>query len=144
MHSERANTRYCEQAYWILRWRQEQLWQCSRAGRGCRQDLRMRTWLKIIAALYQKKKKPSTWSGSKQPVIEKTISRGLKQRLSPGYRYVGTVTDCMTKQRQNEEEPLIRRHQDTQPYHSFAMGSPKQELLMEEMYQAHPALSQMC
>ena len=70
-------------------------------------------WLKIITALYQK---------------EKTFY------LVGSNGYIQTET---------EQEELIEDIKTKQPDVIFvAMGSPKQELLMEKMYQAHPAIYQ--
>lgn len=40
---ERANTRYCEQEYWILRWHRSSYGSAAARSRGCRQDRGMRT-----------------------------------------------------------------------------------------------------
>ena len=93
-------------------------------------------WLKIITALYQKEK-TFYLVGSKQPVIEKTISR-LKEDF-PGIQITGYRNGYI--QTETEQEELIEDIKTKQPDVIFvAMGSPKQELLMEKMYQAHPAI----
>ena len=95
-------------------------------------------WLKIITALYQKEK-TFYLVGSKQPVIEKTISR-LKEDF-PGIQITGYRNGYI--QTETEQEELIEDIKTKQPDVIFvAMGSPKQELLMEKMYQAHPAIYQ--
>lgn len=77
--------------------------------------------------------------GSKQPVIEKTISR-LKEDF-PGIQITGYRNGYI--QTETEQEELIEDIKTKQPDVIFvAMGSPKQELLMEKMYQAHPAIYQ--
>lgn len=95
-------------------------------------------WLKIITTLYQKEK-TFYLVGSKQPVIEKTISR-LKEDF-PGIQITGYRNGYI--QTETEQEELIEDIKTKQPDVIFvAMGSPKQELLMEKMYQAHPAIYQ--
>lgn len=95
-------------------------------------------WLKIITALYQKEK-TFYLIGSKQPVIEKTISR-LKEDF-PGIQIAGYRNGYI--QTETEQEELIEDIKTKQPDVIFvAMGSPKQELLMEKMHQAHPAIYQ--
>ena len=105
---------------------------CAAKTAGCE------LWLKIIAALYQKEK-TFYLVGSKQPVIEKTISR-LKEDF-PGIQITGYRNGYI--QTETEQEELIEDIKTKQPDVIFvAMGSPKQELLMEKMYQAHPAIYQ--
>lgn len=85
-------------------------------------------WLKIITALYQKEK-TFYLVGSKQPVIEKTISR-LKEDF-PGIQIAGYRNGYI--QTETEQEELIEDIKTKQPDVIFvAMGSPKQELLMEK------------
>ena len=85
-------------------------------------------WLKIITALYQKEK-TFYLVGSKQPVIEKTISR-LKEDF-PGIQITGYRNGYI--QTETEQEELIEDIKTKQPDVIFvAMGSPKQELLMEK------------
>ena len=95
-------------------------------------------WLKIINALYKDGKK-FYLVGSKQEVIDETVKK-LKSEYSGidivGYRngYIKT---------EEEKELLIRDIIDKSPDVVFvAMGSPKQELLMEEMFESHQAIYQ--
>ena len=91
-------------------------------------------WLKIITTLYQKEK-TFYLVGSKQPVIEKTISR-LKEDF-PGIQITGYRNGYI--QTETEQEELIEDIKTKQPDVIFvAMGSPKQELLMEKMYRHIP------
>ena len=77
--------------------------------------------------------------GSKQPVIEKTVTR-LKEDF-PGIRIAGYRNGYI--QAEIEQKELIEEIKRKRPDVVFvAMGSPKQELLMEEMHQAHPAIYQ--
>ena len=95
-------------------------------------------WLKIIASLY-KKGKAFYLVGSKQPVIEKTAAK-LKEDF-PGIRIAGYRNGYL--QTEAEQKELIEDIKAKQPDAVFvAMGSPRQELLMEEMYEAHPAIYQ--
>lgn len=95
-------------------------------------------WLKIIAALYKDGKR-FYLVGSKQEVIEATVAK-LKQEFAgidiAGYRngYIKT---------EEERKALIDDIAARRPDVVFvAMGSPKQELLMEEMSERHPAIYQ--
>lgn len=95
-------------------------------------------WLKIIAALYKDGKR-FYLVGSKQEVIEATVAK-LKQEFVGidivGYRngYIKT---------EEERKALIDDIAARRPDVVFvAMGSPKQELLMEEMSERHPAIYQ--
>lgn len=95
-------------------------------------------WLKIIAALYKDGKR-FYLVGSKQEVIEATVAK-LKQEFAGidivGYRngYIKT---------EEERKALIDDIATRRPDVVFvAMGSPKQELLMEEMSERHPAIYQ--
>lgn len=95
-------------------------------------------WLKIIATLYKDGKR-FYLVGSKQEVIEATVAK-LKQEFAGidivGYRngYIKT---------EEERKALIDDIAARRPDVVFvAMGSPKQELLMEEMSKRHPAIYQ--
>ncbi len=95
-------------------------------------------WLKIISALY-----PSGKSfylvGGKQEVIDSTVEK-LRQEY-PGinisnYRNGYFQTD-------EDKQNLLNDIADKKPDVVFvAMGSPKQELLMEDMSKLHPAIYQ--
>ena len=95
-------------------------------------------WLKIIEKLHPQGKS-FYLVGSKKEVIEKTVD-GLRSQFF-GINIVG-YRDGYLK---NEEEKntLIEDVADKNPDVVFvAMGSPKQELLMEEMWQRHNAVYQ--
>lgn len=95
-------------------------------------------WLKIIASTYKEGKK-FYLVGSKQDVIENTVSK-LKQDF-PGIDIVNYRNGYIKSE--TEKEQLIEDITDKKPDVVFvAMGSPKQELLMEEMYKVHPAIYQ--
>lgn len=95
-------------------------------------------WLKIIESTYRHGKK-FYLVGSKQDVIENTVSK-LKQDF-PGIDIVNFRNGYIKSE--TEKEQLIEDITDKKPDVVFvAMGSPKQELLMEEMYKVHPAIYQ--
>ena len=95
-------------------------------------------WLKIIAALYPEEK-TFYLVGSKQGVIEQTVTK-LRTEY-PGIRIVNYRNGYIkTKE---EKRKLLDDIAEKKPDVVFvAMGSPKQELLMEEMYERHPAIYQ--
>lgn len=95
-------------------------------------------WLKIIASLY-KEGKSFYLVGGKQEVIQNTVEK-LKKEFPEiniaNYRngYIKT---------EEEKQNLIADIAEKKPDVVFvAMGSPKQELLMEEMAQQHAAIYQ--
>lgn len=94
-------------------------------------------WLDIIAEY--ENKKTFYLVGGKDEVIEKTISK-LKSDY-PNISILGYRNGYL-----NEDEERLAVIDDIsqkKPDVVFvAMGSPKQELLMEEMYQKHPAVYQ--
>lgn len=95
-------------------------------------------WLKIIDSLY-KEDKSFYLIGSKPQVIEATISELKKEFI--GIKIVN-YRDGYIKTEQ-EKFALLDDIVDKKPDVVFvAMGSPKQELLMEEMYQRHQAIYQ--
>lgn len=95
-------------------------------------------WLKIIAATY-KEGKSFYFVGSKQEVIEKTIQQ-LKQDF-PGINIANFRNGYIKTE--EEKQALINDIVEKRPDAVFvAMGSPKQELLMEEMFEKHPAIYQ--
>lgn len=95
-------------------------------------------WLKIISALYPQGK-TFYLIGSKPEVIEKTVS-GLRSEF-PGINIVG-YRDGYIKS-EEEKDALINDIVEKKPDVVFvAMGSPKQELLMEEISARHQALFQ--
>lgn len=94
-------------------------------------------WLKIIAKFY--KEKTFYLVGGKQDVIEETVSK-LKNEFEGidiiGYRNGYIKTD-------EEKQALIEDIANKKPDVVFvAMGSPKQELLMEEIQARHKAIFQ--
>lgn len=95
-------------------------------------------WLKIIEA-WNKDGKSFYLVGSRPEVIEETAAKLRKdypQILIAGYR------DGYIRSEQ-EKELLLSDIEEKKPDVVFvAMGSPKQELLMEEMYRRHPAVYQ--
>jgi len=95
-------------------------------------------WLKIISMTY-KKGKTYYLVGSKQEVIEQTISK-----LNNDFPGINIVNFRNGYIKNNEEkEALINDIANKKPDIVFvAMGSPKQELLMEEMNRKHPAIYQ--
>ena len=95
-------------------------------------------WLKIINSLYRDGKR-FYLVGSKQEVIEATVEK-LKREYPgidiAGYRNGYIKTD-------DEKRRLLDDIATLKPDVVFvAMGSPKQELLMEEMFERHPAIYQ--
>lgn len=95
-------------------------------------------WLKIIAATY-KEGKTFYLVGSKQEVIENTVHK-LKQEF-PGIQIVNYRNGYIKTN--EEKQALIADIAEKKPDVVFvAMGSPKQELLMEEMFEKHPAIYQ--
>ena len=95
-------------------------------------------WLKIIASLY-KEGKTFYLVGGKQEVIEQTVDK-LKTEF-PGIQIVAYRNGYI---KTNEERnALIDDIAQKKPDVVFvAMGSPKQELLMEEMLRRHAAIYQ--
>lgn len=94
-------------------------------------------WLDIIKAYYKK----STFYliGGKEEIIQKTVFQ-LKQQF-PGIRILNFRNGYIRAD--EEREDLITDISQKKPDVVFvAMGSPKQELLMEEMQKRHSALYQ--
>lgn len=95
-------------------------------------------WLKIVERLY-KDGKSFYLVGSKQEVIEETVTKLQKEYAGAhivGYRNGYIKSDA-------EKQALIDDICNKKPDVVFvAMGSPKQELLMEEMSQQHNAVYQ--
>ena len=94
-------------------------------------------WLDIIAAYY--KKKSFYLVGGKEEVVQETVSK-LREEFTGinilNFRNGYVRTD-------EEKQALILDIATKKPDVVFvAMGSPKQELLMEEMQQKHAALYQ--
>ena len=94
--------------------------------------------LKIVAALYDKDKK-FYLVGSKQEVIEGTVEK--LQKEYPGINIAGYRNGYIKTD--EEKQKLIDDIAEKRPDVVFvAMGSPKQELLMEEMSERHQAIYQ--
>lgn len=94
-------------------------------------------WLKIVDACY--KEKTFYLVGGKQEVIEETVVK-LKDEFL-GIRIIGYRNGYVRTE--EEKSTLINTISETKPDIVFvAMGSPKQELLMEEIQAKHPAIYQ--
>ncbi len=94
-------------------------------------------WLKTIAARYRNK--TFYLVGGRQEVIDETVAK-LRQEY-PGIRIVGFRNGYLKTP--EESAALIDDIVAKRPDCVFvAMGSPKQELLMEEMLRRHPAVYQ--
>lgn len=95
-------------------------------------------WLKIIATLYNKGK-TFYLVGGKQEVVEQTVLK-LKEEY-PGIQILNYRNGYIRTE--EEKDALLNDIARKKPDVVFvAMGSPKQELLMEEMYKVHPAIYQ--
>lgn len=95
-------------------------------------------WLKIIDSLYREGK-TFYLVGSKQEVIENTVQK-LKQDF-PGIQIINYRNGYIKTE--EEKQALLEDITEKRPDVVFvAMGSPKQELLMEEMLERHPAIYQ--
>lgn len=95
-------------------------------------------WLKIITSLYEKGKS-FYLVGSKQDVIETTVEK--LQKEFPGVNIVNFRNGYIKTE--EEKRLLIADIVKRKPDVIFvAMGSPKQELLMEEMFRQHAAIYQ--
>lgn len=95
-------------------------------------------WLKIVEKLHPQGKS-FYLVGSKPEVIEKTVS-GLKSQF-PGIDIIGYRDGYLKDEK--ERGALIDDIAAKKPDVVFvAMGSPKQEILMEEMWQRHKAIYQ--
>lgn len=95
-------------------------------------------WLKIISMTYQQGKS-FYLVGGKQEVIEQTIEK-LKVDF-PGIQIANFRNGYIKTE--EEKQALIDDIATKKPDVVFvAMGSPKQELLMEEISQRHPAIYQ--
>ncbi len=94
-------------------------------------------WLDIIVTYY--KKKSFYLVGGKEEVIQETVSKLRKE--FPGINILNFRNGYVKTE--EEKQALIEDIAQRRPDVVFvAMGSPKQELLMEEMQQKHAALYQ--
>lgn len=95
-------------------------------------------WLKIIATFYNKGK-TFYLVGGKQEVVEQTVLK-LKEEY-PGIQILNYRNGYIRTEK--EKDALLNDIARKKPDVVFvAMGSPKQELLMEEMHKVHPAIYQ--
>ena len=95
-------------------------------------------WLRIISK-YVDERRSFYLIGGKQEVIEETVAR--LRRDYPGIRIVGYRNGYIRSE--EERQALIADVVVRKPDVVFvAMGSPKQELLMEELLEWHPAIYQ--
>lgn len=95
-------------------------------------------WLRIIDAL-REEGKTFYLVGSKQEVIESTVEK--LQQEKDGINIIGYRNGYIKTE--EEKKALLDDIAEKKPDVVFvAMGSPKQELLMEEMYERHPAIYQ--
>lgn len=94
-------------------------------------------WLKIVKHFYQEK--TFYLVGGKQVVIDETVEK--LQKDFPGIRIVGYRNGYLKEV--DDESRLIEDIAEKKPDVVFvAMGSPKQELLMEKIQQKHQAIFQ--
>lgn len=94
-------------------------------------------WLDIISACHESK--TFYFVGGKQEIIEETISK-LRESF-PTIQILNYRNGYLNSD--SEKNDLLNDIQLKKPDVVFvAMGSPKQELLMEEMHDLHPALYQ--
>lgn len=95
-------------------------------------------WLKIISMTYQQGK-TFYLVGGKQEVIEQTIAK-LKVDF-PGIQIANFRNGYIKTEEEKQDliEDIVAKKPDVV---FVAMGSPKQELLMEEISQRHPAIYQ--
>ena len=94
-------------------------------------------WLDIVSAFSEKK--TFYLIGSKTQVIEATVNK--LQSEFPKIKIVNYRNGYLKTE--DEKQALIADIKDKKPDVVFvAMGSPKQELLMQEMQEIHPAIYQ--
>lgn len=94
-------------------------------------------WLKIIARSH--KERTFYLIGGKQEVIEETVGK-LRKEFN-GIRIVGWRNGYLESE--SEQQALVGDIAEKKPDVVFvAMGSPKQEYLMQQMFEAHPAIYQ--
>ena len=94
-------------------------------------------WLDIVRHFYRSKS--FYLAGAKEEVIQQTVEK-LKKEF-PGINLLGYRNGYIKTE--EEQQQLIKTIATLKPDIVFvAMGSPKQELLMQEMQQYHPAIYQ--
>lgn len=94
-------------------------------------------WLKIVTRFC--KEKTFYLVGGKQYVIEETVAK-LKEEY-PDIRIIG-YRDGYLKSEEEKQKLIVDITEKCPDVVFVAMGSPKQELLMEEMLQRHKAIYQ--
>jgi UDP-N-acetyl-D-mannosaminouronate:lipid I N-acetyl-D-mannosaminouronosyltransferase len=108
--------------------------------RGFKQTIKIpgcELWLDIIKTFYQSK--TFYLAGAKEEVIEETIKK-LKLEF-PGINILGYRNGYINTEKEQAE--FIQAIASLKPDVVFvAMGSPKQELLMQELQKIHPAIYQ--
>ena len=124
------NIGYCDGAGAVMALKQKGLKNTCKIA-GCE------LWLKIIARF--KDEKSFYLVGGKQQIIDETIAK-LKQEF-PSIRIVGYRNGYIKTDEEKTEliEDIIAKKPDVV---FVAMGSPKQELFMEEIQQQHKAIFQ--
>lgn len=121
-----ANTGYCDGAGAVLALKRKGLKDCVRIP-GCE------LWLKIIDRFHSTK--TFYLVGSKPEVIEETV--GLLKKKYPDIKVVGYRDGFLSDQAQRQA--LLDDIGSKKPDVVFvAMGSPRQEFLMEEMIKVNP------
>ena len=124
------NIGYCDGIFTVMALKQKGVTGVQKIA-GC--DL----WLDIVKATHETKS--FYLVGAKQPVIEATVSR--LRELYPDINIVGYRNGYISSD--EEREALINDVAAKKPDVVFvAMGSPKQELLMQAMQQRHAAIYQ--
>ena len=124
------NVGYCDGAGAMLALRQKGVKDACKIP-GCE------LWLKIVARFY--KEKTFYLVGGKQEIIDETVAK-LRQEY-PGINIVGYRNGYLKTD--EERAALIDDIAARKPDVVFvAMGSPKQELLMEEIQRRHQAIFQ--
>lgn len=124
------NIGYCDGAGAMMALRQKGVREACKIP-GCE------LWLKIVRRFYQEK--TFYLVGGKQRVIEETV--GKLKREFPGIRIVGYRNGYLREE--DAEEKLMEDIVEKKPDVVFvAMGSPKQELLMERIQKRYPAIFQ--
>jgi UDP-N-acetyl-D-mannosaminouronate:lipid I N-acetyl-D-mannosaminouronosyltransferase len=94
-------------------------------------------WLDIVSHFYRSKS--FYLAGAKEEVIQQTVEK-LKKEF-PGINLLGYRNGYIKTE--EEQQELIQTIATLKPdIVLVAMGSPKQELLMQEMQQYHPAIYQ--
>ncbi|WP_138430254.1 WecB/TagA/CpsF family glycosyltransferase [Fodinibius saliphilus] len=110
------------------------VWALKRKGHNSEKIPGAEFWLDIIQRHYNDK--TFYLVGGKPEVIEQTVDR-----LKEEYRGIDIVGYCNGYMDSQEQEKLIEDINTKEPDIVFvAMGSPKQEFVMEKMKRKHPAL----